>query len=171
MPKIKKLYLKVKYKKITGFTLIELLVVISIIGFLASMAVFALNTARLKSRTAKRVADLKQISTALEMYYDTNNGYPNSGGNWDGIYSCWGDSTTNWIAGLAPTYIGQLPRDPRNHTNCGEQYIYTSNGINYKLISHGPEDCATVKSKYPSLIDPARDCWAFGYWTPGAVNW
>ena len=40
-----------------------------------------------------------------------------------------------------------------------------------KLISHGPEDCATVKSKYPSLIDPARDCWAFGYWTPGAVNW
>lgn len=154
-----------------GFTLIELLVVIAIIGLLATMAMSALNNARVKARNVRRLTDLKQISTALEMYYNTNNSYPNSGGNWDGLYTCWGESSSDWIAGLAPTYIGQLPRDPRNHTTCSEQYMYRSNGIDYKLISHQPENCANVKSNYPNLIDPGRDCWAFGYWTQGAVAW
>ena len=73
MPKIKKLCLKVKYKKITGFTLIELLVVISIIGFLASMAVFALNVARVKAKEARCRADLKQILTAIDVKRDEQN--------------------------------------------------------------------------------------------------
>ena len=73
MPKIKKLCLKVKYKKITGFTLIELLVVISIIGFLASMAVFALNVARVKAKEARCRADLKQILTAIDVKRDEYN--------------------------------------------------------------------------------------------------
>ena len=52
-----------------GFTLIELLVVIAIIGLLSTLAVVALGSARLKARDAKRVSDLKQIQTALELYY------------------------------------------------------------------------------------------------------
>ena len=154
-----------------GFTLIELLVVIAIIGLLASVVLVALNGARIKARTTKRTADLSQLQKALEMYYNMNNAYPNSGGNWDGIYTCWGDASENWISGLVPAYISRLPRDPRNHTNCGEQYIYNSNGIDYKLISHNPEECSEVKAKYLNLIDPARDCWAFGNWSPGAAGW
>ncbi len=52
-----------------GFTLIELLVVIAIIGLLSTIAVVSLGTARTKARDAKRSADVKQISTALEQYY------------------------------------------------------------------------------------------------------
>ncbi len=59
-----------------GFTLIELLVVIAIIGLLSTLAVVALNNARQKSRDAKRVADIKQIQTALEMYYNECDAYP-----------------------------------------------------------------------------------------------
>lgn len=59
-----------------GFTLIELLVVIAIIGLLSTLAVVSLNNARAKSRDAKRVSDIKQIQTALELYYNDNNGYP-----------------------------------------------------------------------------------------------
>lgn len=59
-----------------GFTLIELLVVIAIIGLLSTLAVIALNNARAKSRDAKRVADVKQIQSALELYYNDANGYP-----------------------------------------------------------------------------------------------
>ena len=51
-----------------GFTLIELLVVVSIIGLLSTMAVVSLNGARKKARDAKRVSEVKQIGTLLEMF-------------------------------------------------------------------------------------------------------
>jgi len=54
-------------RKQKGFTLIELLVVIAIIGLLSTLAVVSLNNARAKARDAKRVSDLKQISTLIEM--------------------------------------------------------------------------------------------------------
>jgi prepilin-type N-terminal cleavage/methylation domain-containing protein len=59
-----------------GFTLIELLVVIAIIGLLSTLAVISLNNARQRSRDTKRVADIKQVQTALELYFNDNNGYP-----------------------------------------------------------------------------------------------
>jgi len=63
-----------KYK--SGFTLIELLVVIAIIGLLSTLSILSLNTARARARDAKRVADVKQIQTALEMYYNDIGVYP-----------------------------------------------------------------------------------------------
>ncbi|PIZ56329.1 MAG: prepilin-type cleavage/methylation domain-containing protein, partial [Candidatus Tagabacteria bacterium CG_4_10_14_0_2_um_filter_40_13] len=57
------------FKSKKGFTLIELLVVIAIIGILASVVLASLNSARKKSRDARRVADIKQIQLALEMFF------------------------------------------------------------------------------------------------------
>lgn len=56
----------------SGFTLIELLVVIGIIGVLASVVLASLNSARRKSRDARRVSDIKQLQLALELYFDSN---------------------------------------------------------------------------------------------------
>ena len=56
-----------------GFTLVELLVVIAIIALLSTLSVVALNSARAKARDARRLSDIKQIRTALELYYDANN--------------------------------------------------------------------------------------------------
>ncbi len=71
---------KLKQKNQKGFTLIELLVVIAIIGLLASVVLLALNSARQKSRDAKRLADIRQIASAAELYFDAvnPNGYPTS---------------------------------------------------------------------------------------------
>ncbi len=88
---IKKQMFKNKKK---GFTLIELLVVIAIIGILSSIVLASLNSARKKSRDARRVADIKQIQLALELYFDANNSYATS------------------TANLAPTYIASIPSDP-----------------------------------------------------------
>jgi prepilin-type N-terminal cleavage/methylation domain-containing protein len=56
-----------------GFTLIELLMVISIIGLLSSIVLSSLSTARQKARDTKRIADLKQIQNAVELYAFENN--------------------------------------------------------------------------------------------------
>jgi prepilin-type N-terminal cleavage/methylation domain-containing protein len=63
-------------KKNKGFTLIELLVVIAIIGILATLAVVSLQNARKNARDAKRIADVKQMQTALELYFNDWQQYP-----------------------------------------------------------------------------------------------
>ena len=67
---------KVFFSNLQGFTLIELLVVIAIIGILATLAIVSLTNARSSSRDAKRIADLKQLQTALEVYYNDYGSYP-----------------------------------------------------------------------------------------------
>jgi prepilin-type N-terminal cleavage/methylation domain-containing protein len=61
-----------------GFTLIELLAVIAIIGILASVAIVSFTSAREKSRDGKRIAQVGQITRALELYYDSNQSYPST---------------------------------------------------------------------------------------------
>ncbi len=59
-----------------AFTLVELLVVISIIGLLSAIATVSLGSARTKAKATRAIADLRQINTALQMYYDANGKYP-----------------------------------------------------------------------------------------------
>jgi general secretion pathway protein G len=116
-------------KKQKGFTLIELLVVIAIIGLLSTLAVVALNNARQKSRDAKRISDIKQVQTALELYYNDANGYPST--------LAFGSGS---IATAGATYMALLPSNPSPRTDgpaappCPEaEYGYTSSGATYSL--------------------------------------
>jgi len=60
-----------------GFTLLELLAVISIIGILASIIVPPSIAAKNDAYTVRAKTELKEISDALELYADDNNGnYP-----------------------------------------------------------------------------------------------
>src|SRR3989338_117335 len=106
-----------------GFTLIELLVVVAIIGLLSSVVLASLNGARVKGRDARRLADVKQIQLALELYYDDNgNKYPPM-------------STGNFVAnivGLTPTYISVLPHDPNKEAGAPGDYQYWTNDANRK---------------------------------------
>lgn len=59
-----------------GFTLIEMLVVVAIIGLLSSVILVGLGDVRKDARDTRRIADVRQIQNALEIYYSTNQSYP-----------------------------------------------------------------------------------------------
>jgi general secretion pathway protein G len=115
-------------RKQKGFTLIELLVVIAIIGLLSTLAVVALNNARQKSRDAKRVSDVKQIQTALELYYNDANTYP----------ATVAVATGGTITYDSTTYMQVVPSNPSpmNDGSCPDSdYSYTQDdsGASYTL--------------------------------------
>lgn len=159
----------VKHKKTNqGFTLIELLVVISIIGILSSVVLTSLNSARAKARDTTRKSDLRQLQTALEMYYNDNGKYPITNDTWYG-YQTSGcgvagglSGQEGYIPGLAPTYMAKLPVDPSRKFGECSGYLYRSdgNGINYKLLSHtnAPESFPSIGQTF---YDPARPTWAW----------
>jgi len=115
---------RINKNKQTGFTLIELLVVISIIGFLASAAMISFNLMRIKARDTRRVADLRQIKSALDMYYDKYNYYPNIGRWATSEPTVYDPSSSKWLSlkiALAE-FIPNLPNDPRPIGNSGPWY-------------------------------------------------
>ena len=103
-------------KAFRGFTLIELLVVIAIIGILSSIVLASLNTARLKSRDARRVADIKQIQLAMQLFYDASSTYPTT------------------LAELVPVYIATQPKDPVGQV--AYPYDRLNNGSSYAVCAN-----------------------------------
>lgn len=130
-----------------GFTLIELLVVIAIIGLLSTLAVVALNNARAKSRDARRVSDIKQIQTALELYLNDASEYPQNGTVLTacpptiGGVSIGGacinseDATLNTTCGTGNTYMASAPNDPlpTQHQYCYNRDSAVSYSLSYYL--------------------------------------
>ena len=107
-----------KLGKHSGFTLIELLVVISIIGILASVVLVSLNSARAKSRDARRIADVKQMQTGLELFFNDCSQYPDGAG---------GLTTGDSNGCTAPTTFGSFMNPiPTNPSPGGAAYTYGS---------------------------------------------
>ena len=161
-----------RFIKRRAFTLVELLVVIAIIGLLSTVAVVATSSAGVNARNTRRKADMIQVSKALELYYNANNAYPSTSGNWYGHCSAYSGlpdidpadfpSHFSWIPGLtAGGYMAKLPDDPRNglanstsvYAPCGSVgthscYVYRSDGVNYALLAYcAPE--GTIPSSDP----------------------
>lgn len=103
-------FFQTKRTKSYGFTLIELLVVIAIIGLLTSIIAVGFGNARLKSRDARRLSDMNQVKTGLDLFYTTGGGYPDNAVWATGFLTCSGQN------------FMQVPLDPI----LGVLYTYTT---------------------------------------------
>jgi len=146
-----------------GFTLIELLVVIAIISLLSTSVMASLSGARMKARDTQRITELKQLQTALELFFNDNNRYPS--GTFAG---CW-KPKVNWIPDGAnynwsTGYISKQPQDPIDNCcwpwgNCGAEgeagtYEYWSDGKKYLLAARLEDKASKYRAEVTGVIDP-----------------
>lgn len=117
-----------------GFTLIELLVVIAIIGLLSSVVLASLNDARAKARDSKRISDMQQLQTALELYYTTYNSYPDNPSSALCGTCIEGATDTDWTNRML-VFLPALPVDPtRGGTTAGYRYAKQSDNQSYTML-------------------------------------
>jgi prepilin-type N-terminal cleavage/methylation domain-containing protein len=129
--------MKIEPKNInkSGFTLIELLVVIAIIGVLAAVVLVTTGTTRLKSRDARRLSDMQQVKSGLDIYYNLGAGYPATAG-WTAA------QTANGSIDCSGTTALKVPQDPKYINDNSFTYTYTQGGT-------GTSGCGgTVYSNY-----------------------
>jgi len=86
------------------------------LGMLAAVVLLSLNSARMKSRDAKRLADIRQMASALELYFNDKAQYPEK------------------PSMLQPNYIGVIPTAPMpadgKCTEAENQYLYQKTAFN-----------------------------------------
>jgi prepilin-type N-terminal cleavage/methylation domain-containing protein len=98
---------------LSGFTLIELVIVVAIAAILVTVFLLVGNpsvqTARAKD--SQRISDLRQLKSALDLYYDDHKCYP------DAI------PTDSWVEN-GVVYMVKVPKDPDIGTTANLGYIY-----------------------------------------------
>ncbi len=174
--------------KRVGFTLIELLVVIALIGILAAVLLARLNIARERARDAQRVADVKQITTALELYYNTYGMYPRSSScGAVNPSSSWCNSVQtlsaggNWIRHIGATdvlneFLTVEPIDPLRPATAnwrpydGGTYFYYSNDGRWYMIVFGVERYPHALESQDGVTNCAGTTYHYGNNTNGVIT-
>lgn len=126
-------------KQHSGFTLIELLVVVSIIGLLSTLTTISLNNAIKRARDAKRIHDMSQVRSALEIYYNNNGAYPTSDNDGCGSWDV-GNTTFQFMTNKLTGIINTAPNDPIATGNC--------NGYRYYRYGAGSYGCDPLRGAY-----------------------
>lgn len=116
-----------------GFTLIEILVAATIIAVLSAIGVSSYSSVNRRSRDAKRISDLEQVRSALEMYRTDNGFYPDTGTGFK--------SLSDLESSLVSAYMPSVPVDPK-----GDPYWYSPLGAAAPYYNY----CVCAKLENPA---------------------
>lgn len=109
----------------------ELLVAIALIAILSAMLLTLGPSSRRFARDAVRKSDLEQIRSALELYRNSNSGYPTA------------------LPTLVPGgYASSIPTDPSSPSRT---YYYSQSGVTYNL-------CASLEKWMGATPTPQPGC-------------
>lgn len=169
-------------RKQDGFTLVELLIVIAIIAILASVMAPTMQDFMARARNAGRMANLDTLHVAIFAFQRDNGSYPSAAWAWRGEagYGSYPHCDANgYVPGLCPTYIARLPADPmagRFNPAVGwvnNGFLYLSNGVDFKLLSHGGPEAPNHRYGDESFkfYDPVRPNHAWQVSSPGGKDW
>jgi len=122
-------YLNKKFKKVTepAFTIVEFLVVMAVIAILATIGGTIFYNFRFKLNDVRRVADIRQVASALDRYYFDEGRYP--------------DDLPAGLPIISPSgiiYLSAMPTNPApsSQSNCPPGgYLYVNMGSSYQLIA------------------------------------
>lgn len=144
-----------------GFTLIELLMSVAVIGLMITMVQISLGTARMKARDARRLNDIIQTRSALELYFNQSSGYPDE--------SLWISGNSIQCGGSGKVFM--VPRDPspahiyRYHhlgnpgssKACGGNTVWSGYNLEFSTEAEtrlGPPGIFCVKSSIGLVTGP-----------------
>jgi prepilin-type N-terminal cleavage/methylation domain-containing protein len=122
-----------------GFTLVEILIVLAIIGILASVALVGLGPIQRRGRDARRVQDLKQVQSALELFFNKNGCYPGGGNACGSVPASWAELKAQ-LQG-ASIGVNNIPVDPLSSRDYGYN---STDGTSYVIYADLEEDNQTI---------------------------
>lgn len=126
-----------------GFTLIEMLIVIAVITILAGVVFNGIQGVRETTRDTRRIGDLTNTQSILEMYMNQCNHYP---GVADTVASCNHPNISTWsdLETALSTVSSKIPADPVS----SKSYYYgvdAGDGLRYVLGAELERDNAALK--------------------------
>jgi prepilin-type N-terminal cleavage/methylation domain-containing protein len=136
-----------------GFTLIEILIVVAIIAILASVVLVGLGPTQQAGRDARRLSDLHETQTGLELYYNKCGYYPGTSvatpcGAYVAANTWAAMSTAVTGAGLG---VSAIPTDPSS--NKSYYYGTTVGGTSYIVaaVLENPNNSVFSSYQAPSV--------------------
>lgn len=142
-----------------GFTLIEMLIVIAVITILAGVVFNGIQGVRETTRDTRRIGDLTNVQSILEMYMNQCNHYP---GVADSVTNCNHPNITTWsdLVTALSTVSSKIPSDPVP----SKTYYYgvdAADGLQYVVGAALERENAALKDDVdtPSFTPaPSVDC-------------
>jgi len=159
-----------------GFTLIELLVVITIIGILATGAVWVYTSQIQKARDTTRITDMDAVRGSIEQAFQDMGMYPWNATTIAASSACDSSATvsTSWIYCIIKLwFLNALPKDPKSSQSWNGsplEYTYNFWDVNWVVnqafeVSTAVESDWFKSSKATSSADGWDDDSRIEFWT------